>query len=437
MSPALTLRFVLIEFHKQLSLKLIENCQKSDFTPGVFFMKWGQRKRPRWQQRYLMSRWIGIAIAFYAFIAIGIAEAGLGVLLPSILSTYQLTPATVTLLFISQISGYIFAAISSSLVSSRLGLARMLLIAASALTTALLIYALSPYWLIMVVAGTLLGLGIGLIDAGINTYIVQDSSSANLIGSLHAFYGIGALLGPALATTLLAVGMNWRQVYLVLASVVSILVISLVSVILYRYQPMMATVTPSDTTAAGNLRRSLHHPAVLLTGLLLLIYVGTEASVGNWAYTVQSVARQTPELIAGYSVSAYWMGLTIGRFSLSYWLNRLGAVRTISLSLILLMISLVAWWLLPDQLLSLPLIGFALAAIFPATIWLIPQRVPEPLVPAAVGFATSTASFGAALVPTGVGWLANWAGLDIIPMLMLPPAIVMIAVHCWLFQHRQ
>ncbi|MBD2341145.1 MFS transporter [Calothrix sp. FACHB-156] len=397
-------------------------------------MKCDRNKRSRWQQPHLTSRWIGVAIAFYAFIAIGIAEAGLGVLLPSILSTYQLTPATVTLLFVSQISGYIVAAFSSSLVSSCLGLARMLLIAASALTTALLIYALSPYWLIMVIAGTLLGLGIGLIDAGINTYIVQDSRSANLIGSLHAFYGIGALLGPAVATTLLAIGMNWRQVYLVLASVVSVLVIGLFGVILWRYQPMMAKVTLSDTSAVGNLQRSLHHPAVLLSGLLLLVYVGTEASIGNWAYTVQSVARQTPELIAGYSVSAYWMGLTIGRFSLSYALNRLGAVRTISLSLILLMISLVAWWLLPDQWISLPLIGFALATIFPATIWLIPQRVPETLVPAAVGFATSTASFGAALIPTGIGWLANWAGLDIIPMLMLIPAIVMIGVHCWLVQ---
>lgn len=322
-------------------------------------MKCDRHKQLRFRQRHLTSRWIGVAIAISAFIAIGIAEAGLGVLLPSILSTYQLTPATVTLLFVSQISGYVVAAFSSSLVSSRWGLARMLLIAASTLTTALLIYALSPYWFIMVAAGTLLGLGIGLIDAGINTYIVQDSRSANLIGLLHAFYGIGALLGPAVATTLLAVGMDWRQVYLVLASVVSVLVIGLVGIIFYRYQPMIARVTTSDTTAVSNLRRTLHHPAVLLTGLLLLIYVGTEASVGNWAYAVQSIARQTPELIAGYSVSAYWMGLTIGRFSLSYWLERLGGVRTISLSLSLLTIGLVAWWLLPDLWIGLPLIGFA------------------------------------------------------------------------------
>lgn len=383
-------------------------------------------------QRTLPPQWIGVAIAFYAFIAIGIAEAGLGVLLPSILSTYNLTPATVTLLFISQISGYILAALTSSIVSSRLGLARMLLIAAVALTMALLIYAISPFWLLMVAAGTVLGLGIGLIDAGINTYIVQDSRSANLIGLLHGFYGIGALTGPAIATTLLAIGFNWRQIYWVLAGIVSLLIVSVLGVIIYNYTPMTIRVEASDTSALKNLGRSLQTPLVLLTGLLLLVYVGTEASIGNWAYTVQSVARNTPPLIAGYSISAYWLGLTVGRFILGYFLQRLGAVRTISMSLTLLIIGLLAWWQLPDQWMSLPLIGFSLAAIFPATIWLIPQRLPETLVPAGVSFATSAASVGAAMIPTGAGWIASWAGLEIIPILMLPLAFVMVSLHWWL-----
>ncbi|MBW4564440.1 MAG: MFS transporter [Mojavia pulchra JT2-VF2] len=386
-------------------------------------------------QHTLPPLWIGVALSLYAFIAIGIAEAGLGILLPSIVSTYNLTPATVTLLFVSQISGYILAAFTSSLVSSRLGLARMLLIAAVALTMALIIYATSPYWLLMVAAGSLLGLGIGLIDAGINTYIVQDSRSANLIGLLHAFYGIGAFCGPAIATTLLAVGMNWRQVYWVLACIVSLLIVSVLGVIIYRYTPMTVKVSASNTTALENLGRSLQTPIVLLTGLLLLVYVGIEACIGNWAYTVQSVARHTPELVAGYSVSAYWLGLTFGRFILGYFLQSLGAVRTITMSLSLLMIGLLAWWQLPDQSISLPLIGFALAAIFPATIWLIPQRLPDALVPAAVSFATSVASFGAAIIPTGAGWIASWASLEIIPMLMLPLALLIVGLHYWLVQH--
>ncbi len=57
--------------------------------------------------------WIGIALAFYAFISIGIAEGGLGVLLPSILETYHLTSATVTVLFISQVTGYAIGFLAS------------------------------------------------------------------------------------------------------------------------------------------------------------------------------------------------------------------------------------------------------------------------------------------------------------------------------------
>jgi hypothetical protein len=37
-------------------------------------------------------------------------------------------------------------------------------------------------------------------------------------------------------------------------------------------------------------------------------------------------------------------------------------------------------------------------------------------------------------VPTGLGWFASWAGLEVIPMLMLPLAIVMVALHRWLVQ---
>jgi len=79
----------------------------------------------------------------------------------------------------------------------------------------------------------------------------------------------------------------------------------------------------------------------------------------------------------------------------------LGAV-TVDFSLALLTSGLITWWLLPGQMLSLPLIGFALAAIFPATIWLMPQRVPATVVPAAIGFMTSV-WFGAATIPTVVG----------------------------------
>lgn len=382
----------------------------------------------------LLPLWMGVALYFYAFVAIGIAESGLGVLLPSILDAYSLTPATVTLLFVSQISGYITAALTSSLVTERLGLGKMLLLAASLLTGALLTYALSPLWGLMVAAGALLGLGIGLIDAGINTALAQDDRAAHLLGALHGFYGIGAFSGPAIATTLLAVGWNWRQVYGVLASLTGLLLVGVLVALVYRYPPLMKPSAPSASTAKTQLRRALQTPMVLLFGAFLLVYVGIEASLSHWAYSVQVIARFTPPLLAGYGVSAYWLGLTVGRFLLGYGLQFWGAIRTITLSLGLLMVGLVGWWQWPNGLLSLPLIGLALAAMFPTMIWLIPKRLPAAMVPAAVGFATSSASIGAALIPAGMGWMAGAAGLEVVPLLMLPLALTLAVVHGWLMR---
>jgi fucose permease len=378
--------------------------------------------------------WIGVALSFYAFIAIGIAEGGLGVLIPSIQATFNLNSATITLLFLSQVSGYVFAALTSSLMSSRFGLARMLLLASFCLTCALVTYAVSPYWLLMVAAGTFVGLGIGLIDAGINTYIANHQGNADLMGLLHAFYGVGALLGPAVATTLLAMNVNWRGVYLVIATIVGITVLGMLWAVVYNYRPLNKRTSVTDTSATASLNLALRTPTVLLAGLLLLVYVGTEASVGNWAYSVQTVSRGTPEILAGYSVSAYWLGLTLGRLATGRIVRYLGAVRTLDSALMLLGVGLTAWWLLPKQLLSLPIIGFALAPIFPMTICLMPQRIPAAIVPAGIGFMTSVASLGAVGIPAGVGAIAARFGLEIIPVLMIPLVVIMVILHRWLVE---
>lgn len=378
--------------------------------------------------------WIGVALALYAFIAIAIAESGLGVLLPSILITYNLTTATVTALFFSQITGYVVAALTSSLLSDRIGLARTLLLAAVSVTSALCIYASTVHWFVMVMTGTLLGLGIGLIDAGINTFMAREQGNAHLMGLLHAFYGIGALSGPAIATTLLTMGVSWRDIYWVFAGTVGLLVIGMMWIVFGRY-PLMNSSTLTGQSAATNFRLALKKPAVLVAGLLLLFYVGTEVSLGNWAFTVQTMSRGTPVAVAGYSITAYWLGLTLGRLSMGQLMKQVGATRLIDGSLALLTAGLLIWWLFPHQLWSLPLIGFALAAIFPTTIWLMPRRIPTALVPAAIGFLSSVGSIGAVSIPTAVGWLADKIDLEVIPMLMIPLAVVMVMLHRWLVKY--
>lgn len=378
--------------------------------------------------------WIGVGLIFYSFVAIGIAEGGLGVLLPSILETYHLTPATITPLFVSQVSGYAIAATTSSLLTHRFGLARTMLLGSVLITSALCLYSSTTHWGMMIATGSLLGFGIGLIDAGGNTFIASDQRNANLMGLLHAFYGIGALLGPAIATTLLTFDVHWRQIYGVFAIVVSVSIVFMLWAVLHRYAPLQQRFA-SETAARSNLAAAVKNPIVIVSALLLAIYVGTEISIGNWAYTVQHVGRGVSTQIAGYSVAGYWIGLTIGRLSFGQWVNRLGANRTIAYSLLLLIVGSFVWWQIPNAGFVLPVLGFALATIFPAMIWLTPQRVDRAIVPTAIGLLASMGSVGAATIPTGIGWIADRAGIGVIPALMLPLAIVMLSLHGWLTMH--
>jgi fucose permease len=196
----------------------------------------------------------------------------------------------------------------------------------------------------------------------------------------------------------------------------------------HQYQPMMTPLVASSNSKT-DLRRALKMSIVWVSALMLLIYVGIEVSIGNWAYTVQHVGRGIPTWIAGYSVSGYWLGLTAGRLAMGQMVKYWGAIRTIDLSLTLLIIGLLTWWRFPDQWWSLSLSGFALAAIFPTIIWLMPQRVPASIVPAAIGLLTSIGAIGSAAIPSAVGWIADRAGLEAIPVSLLPLAIFMVGLH--------
>lgn len=380
---------------------------------------------------------IGVAIAFYAFLVMGMTNNEFGVLLPSVQATYKLTPTGLTILFLSQMVGSIVASLTSSVLANRIGLAQMLLLASVMLTSALTIYAYTSNWFVMLTSSILLSIGNGLIHSGINIYIVNDRRNSHLIGLLHAFYGFGALLGSASATTLLAIGLGWRFVYLQTAGFVGLLVIAMIWVIVYNNKLMSLYVTTFVTNPKANLHLALSSPAVLVSGLLCFIYTGTEVSISNWAYTVQvqSQTRNTSELLTGYSISAYWLGLTVSRLLMGRFIKQWGAICTVNFSLMLLMSGLVIWWLLPKQLFSLPLIGFGLAVMYPATIGLLPQRVSATLVPAAIGFMTSATALGAASTLTLVGSLAEHSGLESIPVLMVLMGALMVVLNRWLVQY--
>jgi len=124
---------------------------------------------------------------------------------------YGVDKATIGLLFLVQSIGYLVAAFSSGLLVEKLGTRGFLMLGVVSFLFGVGALALMLPFMIVLVTMLPLGLGVGIIDAGINAYIASMPRNAARLNYLHAFYGIGALLGPLIASAFLAVRWGWNE----------------------------------------------------------------------------------------------------------------------------------------------------------------------------------------------------------------------------------
>ncbi len=354
----------------------------------------------------------------------------MGVLLPGIQTYYGVNKGTVGFLFLAATTGYLFAAFSSGILVEKFGQRRFLMLGPAAIILGGTALTFLPPFNLALLAFLSLGLGVAVIDAGLNSFFANFPKNASRLNYLHAFYGVGALLGPIVATFILGSGFGWNTIYTLWFGLSLALLINFFFV--YNSKDQASRPVKEASSGRGDLFPALKLKATWLGALFLFFYVGVEVSLGNWSYSYLIQERQVAPGLASWTISAYWGGLTLGRFVLAALSEKLGPNRLIEMCLGLMVTGTLITWLFPSDLLALlglSLTGFSLGPIFPTTIALLSRLVPNKLVASAIGFVASLASMGAALFPWLAGNLAQAVGLWII----LPYAIGLSVVMLFLW----
>jgi fucose permease len=366
-------------------------------------------------------------LAYLGFISLGLPDATLGIIWPSLRVGFELPQSAMGLVFVFGAGGYILASLSAGALMKRMGVGNLLAASTLLMVAALTGYGLALSWPFFLASAFISGLGSGAIDAGLNTYAASHFSEKHM-NWLHGCYSTGATLGPMVLTAVLSAGLAWRLGYAAIALLMLLLGLAFVFT-RHRWNDSAPVMAPH---APRNLRQLLGQAPPWLQIVAFWIYTGCEVVAGQWSFSLLTESRGLDVTAAGTLVSAYWACHAAGRFAFGFIVERFGAERVLRASMMLA----IACAGLIAQTLSTPLtavgligLGFALAPIFPCLMSLTPRRFGEANSQHLVGFQTTAAMLGVLSLPTLTGLLAERFSLEMVGVVLVTLAVALIAVH--------
>lgn len=366
-------------------------------------------------------------ITFLAFVSIGFPDAVLGVAWPSMRETFNRALPDLGFIVFSSGTGYFLSGIVAGQAIERLGVGRLLAISTTFVAVGLFGYALMPTFWPLLLAAFLIGLGSGAVDAGLNVYAAEHFS-VTVMNWLHAFFGIGAMVGPFIMAGVFAAGGTWRVGYVIVASTIAAMaVVFLLTLSQWSDGDSRTSEAAAARLSVGSVLRM---SAVWLQICIFFVMCGIEASAGNWTATILAGKFDATETTASLWGGIFWGSMAVGRIimvPLSRDMNPARLVQICTWGLVAGSLLMTIDRLLMYQV-GLVIFGLAMAPLFPTLMSLTPLRFGTAVSIHTIGFQVSAATVGIIGITTMGGVIADRTTLTAIPVIMVIGSVLVVAM---------
>ena len=327
------------------------------------------------------------------------------------------------------------SASASGLILRKIGTGRLLAICGAVTGCSLIGCGFSPVFAVLLAFAVPLGFGQGAIDTGMNYYVSKHYSSRDM-SWLHCCWGVGATLGPLIASIFLQSTGSWRSAYFAIGSTQILLAVFFCFTIGLWDRARRDEEAENRETAASSSMDKLEGKCHFsldfwLCVLVFFVYCGIEAGAGLWSCAFLTRVRGMDLNTAQYIVTAYWGALTAGRFLLGFTADKLGNRRLSTLSgaavlFAALLLLIPADGFLPSA--ALLLVGFALAPVYPCLMHEATRRGFNDATAAALtGLQGAAGMVGIMIVPPLIGYAGDLISMEALPVSVVVQALVMFA----------
>ncbi|KAI0016276.1 tRNA wybutosine-synthesizing protein [Xylariomycetidae sp. FL0641] len=368
------------------------------------------------------------------FVIMGMSDAAIGALLPYIGPYYGVSYTIVSLIFLAPWGGYLVAAFCNNLVHYHLGQRGVAVLGPLGRILGYVALCVHPPFAALPPLMLLVGFGNGIEDSAWNAWVGNMRAANELLGFVHGAYGLGATIGPLVATAMVTKArLPWFTFYYIMLGL-SVAELCLTTTTFWeatgaRYRAAHLSQNEGERTTT---RKVMTKPVPWFVACFLLGYVGAEVSLGGWIVSFMLDVRAAEPFDAGLTVVFFWLGLTIGRVTLGFVTGRIGEKLAITVYLLLCVALQLLYWLIPSFVASAIFIafeGFFLGPLFPAAIVAATKLLPSDQHVSAIGFAAAFGGGGAAVFPFAIGAIAESRGVWVLQPIIL--AILVFILLIW------
>lgn len=376
-----------------------------------------------------------LAISFFAFIVIGAIPGVLNIAWTYMQGTFTVSNDSLGILLSASTVGRLITAFLSGRIIGQTGVGKFILGGSLVSAIGVLGYASVPSFPTLLIAAFIASLGIGMIDAGINSF-ASNYVGRGLMNWLHAFFGVGLTIGPIIVTYLVEeLGQTWRSGYIVMFLLQIVLSVAVFLTLKSWKLPIDNLVGDEKSESkkqAATLRETLMVPAVMISVVLFAVYGGVEIGTGQLLNTLLVDGRDISQETSSKWISFYWGTFTVARMIIGTLGDRISNIVMMRVSLIGVVMGMFMLWVNLNSIMSilaLAVIGFSLAPLFATLISETPRRVGPRNVANAIGFQLGFAGLGGALLPGVAGVLVDWFEPEIIAPFLFFNAILLLVLH--------
>jgi MFS transporter, DHA1 family, quinolone resistance protein len=219
------------------------------------------------------------------FLMFAMTTDAVGTVIPRVIEEYRLSMTAASAFHWVTMAAIALGAILLGFLADRLGRKITILLGLLLYGVASLLFAFGNTLGFFVALLAISGVGIAVFKIGaigligdISTSTKQHTATMNLA---EGFFGVGAMIGPAIVTALLTAGLSWKYLYVTASIMCAVLMIIALGV---RY-PTMKAATDEPINLARTLRM-MKNPYALGFSLLIMLYVATEVAIYVWMPTL-------------------------------------------------------------------------------------------------------------------------------------------------------